>query len=93
MHAQMTISTLPSVLPSPATERWSPRRKAAVVTGMRTGLISRQEACERYLLSPEELAVWEAKFDENGVPGLRITRHQIYRDTSPGRARDRVPHF
>jgi hypothetical protein len=60
---------------------------------MRTGLISRQEACDRYLLSPEELAVWEEKFDANGVPGLRLTRHQIYRDTAPGKARDRVPHF
>lgn len=93
MRTPMTTSTFSSPLPSPETERWSPRRKAAVITAMRTGLLSRQEACDRYLLSLEELAVWEAKFDANGVPGLRLTRHQIYRDTSPGKARDRVPHF
>ncbi len=89
----MMTSTFDSPLPSPETERWSPRRKAAVVTATRTGLISRKEACERYMLSPEELAAWEAKFDQNGIPGLRITRHQIYRDTQPGAGRERVPHF
>lgn len=64
-----------------------------MVTATRAGLISRKEACERYMLSPEELAAWEVKFDQNGIPGLRITRHQIYRDTSPGRGRERAPHF
>lgn len=92
-YARRTRSPLPSPLPPPDTQRWSPRRKAAVVTATRTGVISRKEACERYRLSAEELAAWEAAFDRNGIPGLRITRHQIYRDTSPGKGRERVPHF
>ncbi len=66
-------------LPAPDTKRWSPRRKAAVVAATRTGLISREEACARYLLSDEELVEWEKAFDRNGVPGLRTTRQQSYR--------------
>ncbi|MGA8382398.1 MAG: DUF1153 domain-containing protein [Stellaceae bacterium] len=68
-----------SVLPAPDTKRWSPGRKAAVVAATRTGLISREEACARYLLSDEELAEWEKAYDRNGVPGLRTTRQQSYR--------------
>ena len=67
------------VLPAPDTKRWSPGRKAAVVAATRAGLLSREEACARYLLSTEELAEWEKAFDRNGVPGLRTTRQQSYR--------------
>jgi Protein of unknown function (DUF1153) len=67
------------VLPSPDTKRWSSRRKAAVVVATRSGVISREEACERYLLSKEELAGWEAAFDRSGIPGLRITGLHSYR--------------
>jgi hypothetical protein len=67
------------VLPAPDTKRWSPSRKAAVVAATRAGLISREEACARYMLSAEELAAWEKALDQNGVPGLRTTRQQSYR--------------
>jgi hypothetical protein len=67
------------VLPAPDIKRWSPGRKAAVVAATRAGLISREEACARYMLSAEELAAWEKAFDRNGVPGLRTTRQQSYR--------------
>lgn len=71
-------------LPPADTKRWVPRRKAAVVAAMRAGVISREEACERHALSPEELAAWEAAFDQHGVPGLRITCLENYRDASIG---------
>ena len=71
------------VLPAPDTKRWSPGRKAAVVAATRAGLISREDACGRYLLSAEELAEWERAFDRNGVPGLRTTRQQSYRSVQP----------
>jgi hypothetical protein len=58
-------------LPSSDTKRWSSRRKAAVVVAVGTGVISRAEACERYLLSEEELAGWEMALDKRGIPGLR----------------------
>jgi hypothetical protein len=70
-------------LPPAETKRWSCRRKAAVVVAIRAGVLDRQEACDRYLLSPEELAGWEIALDQNGIPGLRVTRLQIYRGSPP----------
>ena len=72
-----------SALPPAETKRWSCRRKAAVVVAVRAGVLGRQEACDRYLLSPEELAGWETALDQNGIPGLRVTRLQIYRGFPP----------
>jgi Protein of unknown function (DUF1153) len=70
------------VLPPPDIKRWSPGRKAAVVKAARAGVISREEACARYMISEEELIAWEKALDRNGVPGLRTTRQQSYRSTS-----------
>lgn len=67
-------------LPPPDTKRWVARRKAAVVTAVRSGAISLEEACRRYHLSEEEFLAWERGIDAHGVAGLRITRLQIYRD-------------
>jgi hypothetical protein len=69
-------------LPSPPldTKRWVARRKAAVVTAVRSGAISIEEACRRNLLSEEEFLAWERGIDTHGIAGLRITRLQIYRD-------------
>jgi hypothetical protein len=58
-------------LPASDTVRWSSRRKAAVVVATRLGVISRAEACQRYMLSDEELACWEVAFNRRGIPGLR----------------------
>lgn len=72
-------------LPSPDTKRWVVRRKAIVVTAVRNGSISLQEACRRYKLSVEEFLAWQRAIDRYGVPGLRVTRLQIYRDTDEAR--------
>jgi Protein of unknown function (DUF1153) len=69
-----------SGLPPAETKRWSSRRKAAVVVAIRAGVLTRQEACQRYMLSLAELGAWETALDRNGIPGLRVTRLQIYRD-------------
>lgn len=66
-------------LPPPDTSRWVPRRKAEVIAAVRGGLLDRAEACRRYALSDEELRLWERAMDCAGVPGLRVTRVQIYR--------------
>jgi hypothetical protein len=66
-------------LPPPETKRWSSRRKAAVIVATRAGIISRAEACQRYMLSDEELAGWEAAFDRRGIPGLRSAALHLYR--------------
>lgn len=61
-------------------ERWIPRRKAMVVTALRKRATTIEEICLRYGLSPAELASWISAFERYGVPGLRATRVQIYRD-------------
>src|SRR6266852_5521702 len=73
-------------LPSPDTKRWVVRRKAIVVHAVRDGAISLQEACRRYRLSVEEFLAWQRAIDRYGIPGLRVTRLQIYRDTDEARA-------
>lgn len=66
-------------LPPPGTRRWVMRRKAEVVAGVRAGLLSLEEACERYTLSVEEFLSWQRLIDDYGVRGLRATRIQKYR--------------
>jgi hypothetical protein len=72
-----------SDLPPPGTRRWVMRRKAEVVAGVRAGLLSLEEACERYTLSVEEFLSWQRLIDEYGVRGLRATRVQKYRKRRP----------
>jgi Protein of unknown function (DUF1153) len=69
----------PSDLPPPNTKRWVMRRKAEVVAGVRAGLLSLEEACERYTLSVEEFLSWQKLVDQHGVRGLRATQLQKYR--------------
>lgn len=68
-----------SDLPSPNTKRWVIRRKAQVVMAVRGGLLTLDEACERYDLSVEEFLSWQRMIDRHGLPGLRVTRIQEYR--------------
>lgn len=90
MTAQPLTAPAQIDLPPVDTKRWSPSRKAAVVAAARAGLISRQEACARYMLSDEELVAWERDLDENGVAGLRTTRLQCYRPTRLSGSRQRL---
>ena len=68
-----------SDLPPPETKRWVIRRKAEVVAAVRGGLLTLEEACERYSLSSEEFTSWQRLIDRHGVRGLRTTRLQEYR--------------
>lgn len=67
-------------LPPPDGTRWNPHRKAEVVAAVRGGLLSFDEACRRYSLEMEELLGWQRAVDRSGIPGLRVTRIQQYRD-------------
>src|SRR6516162_5921290 len=60
-------------LPSPATKRWSIRRKAEVVAAVRGGLLRLEEACSRYRLTVEEFLCWQYSLDWHGLIGLRTT--------------------
>jgi hypothetical protein len=67
------------VLPPPETKRWMSRRKAAILVAVRAGVITREVACQRYLLSEKELAGWEVAFDRAGIPGLLARKLHSYR--------------
>ena len=66
-------------LPPGDTERWVIRRKAEVVAAVRGGLLSLDDACERYRLTNEEFIGWQQSIDQHGLAGLRTTRIQQYR--------------
>lgn len=76
MGEELTLDNLPP----PETTRWVSRRKAQVVAAVRGGLLTPNEACTRYRMDLEELANWQRLFDRVGVPGLRTTRIQQYRE-------------
>ncbi|MCW1381975.1 DUF1153 domain-containing protein [Novosphingobium sp. KCTC 2891] len=67
-------------LPPGETRRWVVRRKAEVVAAVKGGLLTIEEACERYSLTLEEYVAWERAVDRSGMQGLRVTRLQHYRD-------------
>lgn len=66
-------------LPAAGTTRWVVRRKAEVVAAVTGGLLTVDEACERYSLTLEEFAGWQRAVDRSGMPGLRVTRIQHYK--------------
>ena len=57
-------------LPKAGERNWGFRRKAAVVMAIRAGELIRDEAFERYSLSAEELALWEAALDQGGPQAI-----------------------
>jgi hypothetical protein len=73
-----------AMLPPPSTKRWVARRKASVVAAVANGLLTLEEACERYMLSAEEFASWQRAIDAHGLRGLRTTRLQEYRARERG---------
>jgi hypothetical protein len=68
-----------SDLPPANTERWVIRRKAEVVAAVRGGLLTLDDACDRYRLTNEEFLTWQKSIDRHGLAGLRTTRLQQYR--------------
>ena len=52
------------------------------MAGVRAGLITLEEACERYTLSVEEFLSWQRLIEKHGVRCLRATRVQQYRGNS-----------
>jgi hypothetical protein len=73
-------------LPPVDTNRWVASRKAAVLVAIADGRLSRAAACARYRISEAELRLWERAVECAGVPGLRVTRVQIYREVFAARS-------
>ncbi len=61
-------------LPPPDTQRWVIRRKAEIVAAVQGGLLTCEEACDRYGLTAEEFGAWQASLDRYGLAGLKIKR-------------------
>lgn len=72
----LTLADLPPL----DTKRWVVRRKAVLVAAVRGGLLSLEEACERYKLTVDEFLCWLHLIERHGLPGLRTTRVQDYGD-------------
>mgnify|MGYP001557323628 CR=1 FL=1 len=66
-------------LPPPGVTRWVIRRKAQLVAAVEAGVITLDEALDRYSVSPEEFESWQRSLRRHGIYGLRTTRSQIYR--------------
>ncbi len=66
-------------------QRWTVRRKAAVIEAVRGGWVPIEEVVQLYNLSVDEFLAWERDIDRHGIHGLRTTRLQIYRDTEAQR--------
>ena len=73
-----------SDLPGPNHKRWVVRHKANLVAAVRGGLISLEDACNRYKLSADEFLSWQQTFERFGLKGLRVTRVQQYRSSVKG---------
>lgn len=71
----LTLEDLP-----PVNTRWSPMRKAEVVAAVEGGLLTTEDACSRYSLSVEEFTGWSRSLARKGLPALRVTQTQNYRE-------------
>jgi hypothetical protein len=69
-------------LPDSNTARWGARKKATVVAAVRGGLLSLDDACNRYALTVEEYCTWERAIERFGLPGLRASHLKNYRQTA-----------
>src|SRR6184192_4950721 len=74
-------------LPPRDTKRWVIRRKAEVVAAVRGGLLSLEDACNRYTLTVEEFLAWQRAIESFGPAGLRATRVQQYRGNNSNGSR------
>lgn len=69
-------------LPPANTKRWVVSRKAQVVRAVEDGVISLEQASDRYSLSHEEFENWRDLIKAHGTRALRATRIQDYRRAS-----------
>ncbi len=68
-------------LPPETTRRWVVSRKIAVVRGVLYGLITQEEAMDKYGLSDEEFASWVKAVADHGEDALKATTVQKYRQS------------
>ncbi len=71
-------------LPPPNTARWVKSRKLAVIEAIDNGVLTNDQACQRYNLSPEELDSWKRLLSQHGPGALRTTHINRYRRSDNG---------
>src|SRR5687767_7070045 len=69
-------------LPASNVQRWGAHRKAAVVDAVSNGLLTLEDACERYALTTEEFRSWQEAVNRHGVAGLRAKMAQERRNAA-----------
>ena len=62
-------------LPAPGTTRWVIRRKAELIAAVRGGLLSLDEACNRYMLTVDEFLSWQSAVNQRGPMRATIRSH------------------
>ncbi|MBI5470666.1 DUF1153 domain-containing protein [Candidatus Kaiserbacteria bacterium] len=91
----LTLEDLPPATWAPGVSQdkyfWRSEDKANVVSAVNTNLISRDEAFERYRLSPEEYATWEKLVASHGRAGLHARSLRAVRsDKNMDRKRETI---
>ena len=71
-------------LPPKDTKRWVIRRKAEVVAAVRGGLLSLEEACDRYKLTVDEFLSWQRSIDRHRPAWPARNAHPRLPGVSPG---------
>lgn len=74
-----------TMLPPPNTQRWVKSRKLAVIKAIENGVLSDEQACQRYSLSQEELDSWKSALNRHGPGALRTTHINRYRKPDTGK--------
>src|SRR5687768_4805138 len=75
-------------LPTAGSTRWVRRRKAEVVLAVEAGLLSLDDACSRYLLTPDEFSSWQRGLAQHGLRGLRVRSSRT--QSTAGKRKTRV---
>jgi hypothetical protein len=81
MHQPRQLPTVADLHGNPITHhdlppertRWTANKKAIVVRAVEAGLLTLDEALERYSMSPEEFEYWVIGLAEYGPVGLQVT--------------------
>ena len=68
-----------TLLPPPTTQRWVKSRKLAVIKAIENGVLTDEQACQRYSLTAEELESWKQALNRHGPGALRTTHLNRYR--------------
>lgn len=54
--------------------RWTPRRKVAILEMIAAGVLAFYDARQQYNLSEEELQSWTRHYEAHGLEGLKVTK-------------------